>query len=189
MTDLLMKRLFVGIKIHPNKKLLDFYSKLKTSLKDDKIKWVPAENFHITLKFLGETPTSLLPKITKSLEQIVADFEIFSIKLKGLGHFKKQQNTKVIWLGLENVEILSVMAEKIDIAMQKLGFEPETRPFKAHLTLGRVKYISNEIRIQEQIKAFNDFDIQLVRVSSVVLFESVLKKNGPQYYSFHVIDL
>lgn len=189
MTNLLMKRLFIGIKIHPNQKLLDFYSKLRTTLKDEQIKWVPAENFHLTLKFLGDTPTSLVPKIIDSLKSLIVDFERFGVEVCGLGSFKKQRRTNVIWLGLKNIEILTDLAEKVDNAIGKLGFEPESRNFKAHLTLGRVKYIADENRVQELINEFGNCNFQLVDIESIELFESVLQKTWPQYYSMYKVEL
>ncbi len=176
-----MKRLFIGIKITPSAELLDFYSKLKIRLKNDKIKWVPVENFHITLKFLGNTPSSIVPLIVRSIEDVVTKFERFSIEIKGLGCFKKQRRTSVIWLGLKKVDVLSVLAKEVDEAMESIGFELESRPFKAHLTIGRVKSLSNEIMLQKYVEEFKNVDFQIAVIEAVVLFESVLQRTGVKY--------
>jgi 2'-5' RNA ligase len=96
-----MKRLFIGIKIHPNDELLDFYSKLRMQFKGEKIKWVPAENFHITLKFLGDTSPSLVPRMINSLKEIATKFEKFSIEINGLGSFKKTKTNECYLAGIE----------------------------------------------------------------------------------------
>lgn len=176
-----MKRLFIGIKINPNKKLLDFYFNLKASLKDEKIKWVPAENFHITLKFLGDTSPSLIPQIVDSLNLIIKDFQKFTLEINGLGCFKKHRRTNVIWLGLKNTQLLETLAKKVDEAMLQYGFERETRALKAHLTLGRVKFIANEKQLDNLIYEFGRVRFQNFEVTEIILFESMLHPVGPKY--------
>lgn len=180
-----MKRLFVGIKIIPNAELLDFYTALRTALQDDKIKWVPIENFHITLKFLGDTASSLVPQIINQLENVVEKFKEFDLEVNGLGHFKKQRRTNVIWLGLKNTETLASLANKIDVSMNSIGFNLEERTFKAHLTLGRVKYFVSEKRILELIKEYKELGFQVCTINEVLLFESVLKNTGSKYTVLH----
>ncbi len=184
-----MKRLFIGVKIHPNKELLKFYSNLRIWFKDDKIKWVPIENFHITLKFLGDAPSSMIPEIVNSLKEVITKFQQFSIEIKGLGCFKKQRKTSVIWLGLNNIEMLSSLANKIDVAMHNLGFGLETRPFKAHLTLGRVKHISSEINVQNYVEDYKNLNLQVACIEEVVLFESIFQKTRQRYEIVDIILL
>jgi len=176
-----MKRLFIGVKFQPTRRTIDFYSKLKSKLKEDKIKWSPIENMHITLKFLGETDSAIMSSIIENLEQIATKFNPFSIDILGLGRFKKQRNTKIIWLGIGNANILNALANEIDRAMKDLGFESENRPFKAHLTLGRVKYLSDEEQLLRLIKESENEYFQSVLINKVFLIESILQQNGSKY--------
>jgi 2'-5' RNA ligase len=94
---------------------------------------------------------------------------------------KKQRRTNVIWLGLKNTEVLSKLAKEVDRSMHNFGFELETRPFKAHLTLGRVKYISNEARLESYVDEFKGLSFQVADIDEIILFESVLQQTGPKY--------
>ncbi|MDF1548760.1 MAG: RNA 2',3'-cyclic phosphodiesterase [Bacteroidales bacterium] len=183
------KRLFIGIRIMPSYELLDFYSKLKQNLLLDKIKWVSAENFHITLKFLGEIETSLIPEIKKSVQTVANQTRKFKIQLKGLGQFKKNRSTKVIWLGLSNFEKINNLAENVMLEMIGLGFEPENRPYSAHLTIGRVKYVDDEIKLTEMIENFKDEMFQLSDIESITLYESISSLKGLVYIPLYIVDL
>ena len=184
-----MKRLFIGVRILPTKKTLDFYSKLKSKLKDEKIKWVSLEKMRITLKFLGNTDATLLPSINAKLKQIATRVEPFSINIQGLGRFKNQRDTKVIWLGISNTNILNALANEIDNAMKDFGFDSENRPFNPHLTLGRVRYQSNEDYITQLIIEYNGMRFQSTKICEFFLVESVLQQCGSKYNIIKEITL
>ncbi len=104
------------------------------------VKWVNVDSIHLTLKFLGSVPSSRLDDLKGALQRACADTIPLHLALGALGVFPSARNPRVIWVGLESDEqALGQLAGHIDEAMAGLGFPRETRPFTAHLTLGRVR--------------------------------------------------
>ena len=102
--------------------------------------WVRLEGMHLTLKFLGEISPSRLPEIEKALGSAVEGTGSVKITVRGLGVFPNPRNPRVVWLGIEpEDDRLSQLQERIDRVLAPLGFPPENREFRPHLTLGRVK--------------------------------------------------
>jgi RNA 2',3'-cyclic 3'-phosphodiesterase len=101
--------------------------------------------------------------------------------LIGLGRFSKNKQTNVIWVGYSDGGQLSILVNKISIALSELGFEPETRPFNAHLTLGRVNKRINEENLETLIEINQKKIFQNFKINAVNLFESILKPAGSIY--------
>jgi len=175
------KRLFIGIKIYPSSELLDFYSRLKSRLENEKISWVDIENMHITLKYLGNTDINLISQISESLVSIAKKNEPFRIEIKGFGRFKKNRKTNVIWLGVGENRMLNKLASDVIGEMSNFGFEPENRPYRAHLTLGRVKSNLEETILEGFEEKYKDFFLQDLIVENLILYES-LRINGLLLY-------
>jgi len=184
------KRLFVGVKIKPASQLNSAYQKLQSKLKDDRIKWVESDNFHLTLKFLGETNEQLLPEIFSELENMLTNFNSFKINIKGIGRFYRKKHSKVIWFGIDDPQNqLYLIAEKLNKNLKPFGFKPEQKTFKAHLTVGRVKYIQNEHVLNDFIDTYSNHVFQEIIVDEVILYERVLKIGGSVYNSLNKVKL
>lgn len=105
----------------------------------DRLRWVRPEGIHLTLKFLGETPADRLPAIEAALEPAVAGVPPHELFLGRLGTFGGR-NPRVVWVSVEGkVEPLKRLHEQVEAAMGELGFPPEDREFRPHLTLARVR--------------------------------------------------
>src|SRR5579884_1179037 len=104
------------------------------------IRWVAPEQFHYTLKFLGETPEERIPSAIEAAHLVAAQTAPFTLILAGVGAFPQQRRPQVLWVGAsEGVPLLTELAESLDKALTERGFEPETRRFNPHLTLARIK--------------------------------------------------
>lgn len=103
------------------------------------VKWVKMAGLHLTLKFLGQIPVTKLPAITGALEPIVARSCPLRVKIRGVGVFPDMKTPRIIWLGVEGGEPLKRLQADVEAAINGLSFEPETRSFKPHLTIGRVR--------------------------------------------------
>lgn len=186
----MVKRLFVAVKIVPSSQLISVFQKLRLKLKNDRIKWVDSGNLHLTLKFLGETDDQLLPEVFGVLENMRDNFNRFKIVIKGLGRFFKKGRTKVIWLDVDDLNNqLSIAANKLNQSLKSLGIEPEKKVFKAHLTLGRVKYIQNEDVLSDFIIAHSNQKFQEIIIDEIILYESILKNREPVYNSLKKVKL
>jgi RNA 2',3'-cyclic 3'-phosphodiesterase len=146
-----------------------------------KVKWVEPQNLHLTLKFLGETDSMRLDAVKSAVARAASRFGAFDISISGCGAFPNLRSPKVFWVGIvDDKKRLRTLAENIDSNLAELGFERESRPFSAHLTLGRVK---EPERLEALKAAFGSakFPPQPQAISAVYLIQSHLKPAGPVY--------
>jgi RNA 2',3'-cyclic 3'-phosphodiesterase len=176
-----MKRIFIGVKIDTGDNLMNMFSALKTGLKDEKIKWTETENFHITLAFLGDTEEDKIKEIGKMLKSVCEGFGEFKLLIKGAGVFKNFREPRIIWTGIETSEKLNHLYESVKTGLNDTGISLEERTFSPHLTLGRIKSISDNEVLKTLISGFNHMEIQKQEVNEVILFESILYQSGPVY--------
>lgn len=137
-----MPRLFIAIKATAEVRCAGEAAIAKLRPHGD-LRWTPPENLHLTLKFLGDTLPEQISVLAENLAEIANDFSAFVVRLGRPGAFPNESRPEVIWLGLEEETSpgsrLADLAQALDSRMAQLGFPPETRPYRAHLTLGRVR--------------------------------------------------
>src|SRR5437867_1225987 len=102
-------------------------------------KWVPAENMHLTVRFIGHVADDRVPPVLDAIGPPLA-IGSFEVALGECGLFPPHGPPRVLWIGLnQGLPSLQAMHEEFNRRLLPLGFEAETRPFSAHLTLARVK--------------------------------------------------
>ena len=148
---------------------------------DADIKWVNAQNLHITLKFLGNTPEEAVPEISESLLSAVSPFRPFYIKISGTGVFPSRKSPRVIWIGVENGESLPRLAADIDRSLSLLGYKKEEREFRPHLTLGRVRSRKGMVSIVNELDSLKEKEFGIFTIDRIKLMRSELKPKGPEY--------
>ena len=177
-----MKRLFVAIKIVPDEHFLNIYYQLLKQFEDEPIKWVEPQNMHLTLKFFGETLEEKIPGIIDVLSNVSAVHQPFQFNFKSIGVFGSSYRPRVIWLGINHDELIKNMARDLHKKLEIIGFTNDRQNFVPHLTIGRIKQeLKHKRSFQQKIDRFKDAFIQDVDVNEVILFESILKPNGPVY--------
>lgn len=179
MTELL--RTFVAVKIEPSPVLIQTINDLKNKLSGEAVKWVNANTLHLTLKFLGDTLPAQVDEIGEELNQVSKMFSSFSFQLEGLGFFKNKGIPRVLFANITEGEILQQLAAEIENRMLNLGFEPETRPFKPHLTLARIKFLKNKKAFYQDVENYRETFFQPVPINEFVFYRSILKPEGPEY--------
>ena len=184
-----MKRLFIAIKINPDREFLQLYEELRTQLKFEKITWVSLHNVHITLKFLGDTPEDKVEAVAAGMKKAAEGISPFSFRLGGLGIFGSSYQPRVIWAGIKDWKELAGIGEKIIREMEVLGWERDRQNFVPHLTIGRIKFIKDKQTFQEVIGEYKHVDIQEVNVTEVRLYESELTRQGPVYTVIDRVEL
>lgn len=154
------------------------------------IRPVKASQLHITLKFLGDITEAKLPSITEALNQII--LPQFSIQLSGMGCFPNLNYIRVVWVGItQNKKQLIQLANQVRKATDSLGFPKEKRPFSPHLTIARLKRITNTTKekvktlIQEREKVY--FGMQ--DIEKFILKKSTLTPKGPIYENLTEVPL
>lgn len=176
-----MKRIFIALKIEPGDNLLRMMSSLKSLLGNERINWVDAANIHLTLAFLGDTDEEMIKVADLAVRQHCRGSGEFSFKLSGTGVFRNYRDPKVIWAGIEECPGLTRLNNLISTALSDAGFKLEERPFKPHITLGRIKFIKDSGALTSAVERYNNTFFQEVTVNEVILFESILKPSGPLY--------
>ena len=176
-----MKRIFIAIKIVPGETFTRIHSAFRSGLSGERITWVDPSNIHITLAFLGDTPEEKLPVISAALKEQCSTFGSFTFGIAGAGVFRNLKDPRVIWAGVKNPERLIELGNKIQSALRNKGFSIDDKPFRPHITLGRIKHLTDHAKLENIVKNYTDFQIQVVDVKEVILYESILKQTGPVY--------
>jgi 2'-5' RNA ligase len=173
-------RLFIAIEI-PQSIRSNFASLLKEFRAiAPQLKWVRAENLHVTLKFLGETESAKLGALQNVLSA-VRSAEPVNLEFRGLGFFPHEKRPRVFWAGMEASTNLKTLAADIDQAVHRLGFSLEERPFTPHLTLARFSLPGIPPKL---LQAVNEKTVQSfgsLHAQEFHLIESKLKPTGAEY--------
>ena len=202
-------RTFIAVEIDPPHKqnLTHLISTLKQSNSD--VKWVNETQMHLTLKFLGNIEESKVQKISEALKSIASSTKEFTITLSNIGTFPNAKRPRVIWVGIDKGKNeLKLLAGQIKTELEKLNFlsststcsksssgevekqiwnkpslgtRKETRDFKAHLTLGRVRSQKN---LQNLTKLLTETTFQSqgeIKIDKLILFQSTLTPKGAIY--------
>ncbi len=141
-------------------------------------RWVPPENYHVTLRFIGEAPRYVAEEIDHALSALKAPG--FPLTLAGVGTFAKGGRTQSLHLGVERHPQLDRLRSKIETALQRCGLEPERRRFQPHLTLARLDNAA-ESNLADFVQSHNLFRAEPVQMQHFTLFSSLLGKDQPVY--------
>lgn len=146
------------------------------------LRWCDESQLHVTLKFLGEVEPVQLSTIRPRLAEIAAGLPAFSLWLGALGCFPSPRAPRVLWCGLtDESNRLSRMAAAMEDCFAKLGFEPEHRPFAAHVTLARVKSLDGATSARAVLDSMPALPKAVAAIHHVTLFESRLTPTGARY--------
>ena len=149
------------------------------------VRWVKPEAIHLTLKFLGDTPSEKVGAVKDALAQAAAQVSPFTFAVSGLGCFPNTRRPRVLWVGLQDpTGALARLRDAVEAQVVPLGFPTEARPFRPHLTLGRVqRHASKSEVIEVGAVVFNSQvgDIGEMAVSSVSYIKSDLQPGGSVY--------
>lgn len=103
-------------------------------------RWTALENQHVTLNFLGWIESGLLGRVVAAVEEVATLHTSAEVTLTGLGAFPRERRASVLWAGVEDPEgLLPSLARDLGERVRAVGYEPEERPYTAHLTLARFK--------------------------------------------------
>jgi 2'-5' RNA ligase len=147
-----------------------------------KIRWVQSENIHLTLKFLGDVEETNFDEIAEALSKTADGYTEMSLKAKGIGVFPSIKRPRVLWVGLTGqLESLVKLQNTLDKNLKTLGFPEEKRPFKGHLTIGRIKGKINTKKFGDALLTFRGFETETFAVGRIILYKSELKPAGAVY--------
>lgn len=179
-------RLFVALEIAAETR--EALASLITALKPQcpSARWVRPEAMHITVKFIGHTPGENLPEIREILGKPRSP-EPIEMQFRGLGFFPNEKRPRIFWCGVQASPNAAILAAELDAALAPLGVEPETHPFRPHLTLARFKedrggkQPEKASRIVKVLSQMPTRDFGSLKASEYHLFESTTKPTGAEY--------
>ena len=178
-------RVFIAIEIPEKiKKEIAEQTAAMRRISDRSVRWVPAENLHLTIRFLGEIPPAKLDQLTQALETESGQHRPFEINVEGLGAFPNPHRPRVIWIGVETGPQLDSLAQRIETTVRNLGYPGEEKPFTAHLTIGRVRDGNSSAQAQSLQQALERTKIGRLgtfAVENIQLLRSDLQSGGPVY--------
>ena len=182
------KRLFVGVRVSVQtaNALASAAETLQRRAKDAgvDIKWVAPVNYHATLKFLGFTRDDAIGAVRDALDEALVGISPLKFRCARLGAFSSLEKASVLWAGVEG-GVLDDLAARVEKAMVGIGFAAETRPFHAHVTLGRLR----ETRpLRDVVLPLSEQMFSDTRIDGVTLFESETKSSGSVYRDIHRIS-
>lgn len=178
-----MARLFIAtdVAVAVVERLALLQSELGRRLGDDSlVRWTAPENVHVTLKFLGDVDDALVPMLSATLSDLVRPLFPFEVRCCRLGGFPNLEQPQILWAGLDDkgAEVMGLLRQTIERDLGGLGFAPDPREFKPHLTLGRARGDVEAAGLHE----FSDLDFGTSFVKDIVLFESRLTPDGATYH-------
>tara|TARA_Y100000588_G_C13883497_1_gene765541 strand:- start:163 stop:705 length:543 start_codon:yes stop_codon:yes gene_type:complete len=176
-----MLRLFVAV-CFP-KEVRESLARLQTGV--DGVNWIVAENLHLTLRFIGDVPTSDVEDIGCALAQI--RFQPFDINFGELGWFGSHKKIRTLWVGIKRCSELEGLKRAVDQKLFWSGMERPIKSFVPHVSLGRVR--EKPRGLQEFFSWGMSISHKPVTVGEICLVSSVLRRNGPIYHPLMVHSL
>jgi len=168
-----MMRLFVGLALPQS--LKDRLAPMMAGLPG--AHWVPPENLHMTLRFVGEVDereAALLDEILSTIER-----PSFELQVAGCGIFAQRRGPEAVWIGVASTPPLVDLQAAVERAVVRAGFAPEEKRFRPHITLARLRD-TPQPRLQSFVAGHNLFK-ESVPVEEFVLFSSKLGSGSPVY--------
>ena len=146
------------------------------------VKWVRPDDIHLTLVFLGNVPVEEIAAVAAAVREAAASMGPIRLRAGGAGCFPPHGRPRVVWIGIEEpTGALARLQSAVAGATAPFAEKPERREYKAHLTVGRVRGGRGAEELNEAVAALADAKGPEFEAAEVVVFESVLAREGPTY--------
>ncbi len=144
--------------------------------------WVAEDRLHLTLKFLDDRPEPFVAQVTAKMEELAARHWPVPIRLHGVGAFPNWRRPRVVWVGIAPAPKLELLQHDVEEACAALGVEVDGKPFRPHLTIGRLRGTEDREALRELARTARAIDFRAdTLVSSIGLVHSTLTPAGPRY--------
>lgn len=187
-----MIRAFLAIELNQQIRsaLQDFQDRIRNHLPP--ISWIKPESMHVTVRFLGDIEEVQVAPIHQAVEQALEEISSFSLHIKGIGGFPNLTLPRVLWAGVSGqVDELQILVSNVEHALGSLGFSSESKSFRGHLSLARIKQRSREVGMalhrSQVLGTMPHFGT--LTVQQLCLFKSELKPSGAVYHRLWEVHL
>lgn len=175
-------RAFIGCKLPPN--VLTALGGIRSRFEQTglNIRWVRPQGIHLTLRFLGEIDDEAVSAVKAVLPEVVAGLAPLALMAQGTGVFPGIKRPRVLWTGVGgDTQALDRVQRRLTQALARIGFEPEKRAFKAHLTVGRFKGRIDVKALAAALAVESGRVKTSFEATRLILFKSDLKPAGAVY--------
>lgn len=146
------------------------------------VKWTRPEQIHLTVKFLGDVADRNVPEVTEAARALASRYPSFDLEVRSAGCFPPKGPARIVWAGLADPPAALIdLHRDAEQSFAELGFKPENRAFKPHLTIGRVKESRDTWSLRDAVASEAGFTADIFPVDELVLFQSILDLQGPTY--------
>lgn len=176
-------RCFIAINLPPEiKDILEITIKNLAKInRGAKINWTKPENLHLTLHFLDEIDDVQAESVSAELQKIAVEYGKIGVSLGGIGAFPDEKNPRAIFVEILGSQILEKIQKKLGFELKRLNLLMDFRPWKSHVTLGRVKIGAAKISVPPPSVEF--------KIKNIELIKSTLTPSGPIYTSVKSFEL
>jgi len=174
----MFKRVFLAINLPDEikKEISESLEKFKKKNNTYDIRWIYPENYHLTVHFFGDLNTKQINLVEASLTEAVKNIPSFEIKTGDIGYLPNKNNPRIIFIKIIDIPQIHTLVEKIELTLENLHFPIDKKPWRAHLSIARIKNYIKCDDVQEGKIYFISF-----RVNSIELMESHLSPDGSSY--------
>jgi RNA 2',3'-cyclic 3'-phosphodiesterase len=169
-------RLFLALPLPEN--VRGALAALKTDLGE--ARWVPPEQLHLTLRFVGETDDAGMSRLIDACSACAPQWSSIRLSIRGVGLFGTPARPRVLWAALDPIGELAALARALEGCATSAGFEPESRPFAAHVSLARFTK-GSRAAIESFLREHASFAIEPFGAREVVLYRSTLSSRGAKH--------
>ncbi len=158
--------------------------RLRQTLGDNLIRWVPTQNMHLTLKFIGNIANTHLDFLKQLLIRTAESHPQFDMQIGGIGSYPNSKRPRILWAGIYAPTVLASLQRNIEAGTSRLGYEKEVHPFSPHLTIGRVRQnidTADLTKIRNGLDSIQIGNIGSAQIDSIHLYQSELHSSGSVY--------
>jgi len=149
---------------------------------DAPVKWVEAQNIHLTLKFLGSVPDASVARAVEILRECADGMGPFSLEIAGAGGFPDLKRPRVIFVcAADQPPVAAELARRLNEQMAEIGAERDDRPYQNHITLGRVREPRHLAQLTQRLESLQGKSFGSMQAAELTLMESRLTPAGPIY--------
>ena len=164
-------------------------SAVRAEFGDKDVRWIPAPNLHLTLKFLGDVEEAQVACMRAALRKALSDTAGFRVTARGLGVFPDARRPRVLWVGMAAPQ-LPLVARRVERAVEVFGVERAATPFRPHATIGRWRRPEpRRGSLQDELARWRNHEFGEFRIDEVTLFRSTLQPAGAVHTALEVFPL
>jgi len=174
-------RTFIAVPLEVDSDFTKGLMELRAALERERISWVKPENFHVTLRFLGDTPLQLVEEIGHQLS-LISFPDPSQIRLSGPRYFGPAKRPRILYMDISRQDLFRKMKASVDHALKNSYEDEAEKSFHAHLTLGRIRSLQQPGHFFELIQKFEPALKSELWVEGLVYYRSILTERGPDYH-------